>query len=91
MIGAGTNIGAGTITCNYDGEKKHQTVIGNSVFVGTNSTIVAPVTVADGSYIAAGSTVTMDVPAGALAIGRARQENKEGWVARRKDTLKTEN
>jgi bifunctional UDP-N-acetylglucosamine pyrophosphorylase/glucosamine-1-phosphate N-acetyltransferase len=84
-IGAGTNIGAGTITCNYDGEKKHQTVIGNSVFVGTNSTIVAPVTLADGSYIAAGSTVTMDVPAGALAIGRARQENKEGWVARRRD------
>jgi bifunctional UDP-N-acetylglucosamine pyrophosphorylase/glucosamine-1-phosphate N-acetyltransferase len=84
-IGGGTNIGAGTITCNYDGEKKHQTVIGRSVFVGTNSTIVAPVTVADGSYIAAGSTVTADVPAGALAIGRARQENKEGWVARRKE------
>ena len=84
-IGAGTNIGAGTITCNYDGEKKHPTVIGSSVFVGTNSTIVAPVTLADGSYIAAGSTVTADVPAGALAIGRARQENKEGWVARRKE------
>ena len=83
-IGAGTNIGAGTITCNYDGEKKHQTVIGSSVFVGTNSTIVAPVTLADGSYIAAGSTVTTDVPAGALAIGRARQENKEGWVERRR-------
>jgi bifunctional UDP-N-acetylglucosamine pyrophosphorylase/glucosamine-1-phosphate N-acetyltransferase len=83
-IGAGTNIGAGTITCNYDGEKKHQTVIGRAVFVGTNSTIVAPVTLADGSYIAAGSTVTTDVPAGALAIGRARQENKEGWVAKRK-------
>jgi bifunctional UDP-N-acetylglucosamine pyrophosphorylase/glucosamine-1-phosphate N-acetyltransferase len=84
-IGAATNIGAGTITCNYDGEKKNQTVIGSGVFVGSNSTIVAPVTLADGSYIAAGSAVTADVPAGALAIGRARQENKEGWVARRKE------
>ena len=82
-IGARTNIGAGTITCNYDGEKKHPTVIGEGVFVGTNSTLVAPVTLADGSYIAAGSTVTADVPAGALAIGRARQENKEGWRAKR--------
>ena len=82
-IGAATNVGAGTITCNYDGEKKHQTVIGAGVFVGSNSTLVAPVTLADGSYIAAGSAVTADVPAGALAIGRARQENKEGWVARR--------
>ncbi len=84
-IGSATNVGAGTITCNYDGEKKHQTVIGNNVFVGSNSTLVAPVTLADGSYIAAGSAVTADVPAGALAIGRARQENKDGWVARRKD------
>ena len=84
-IGAATNVGAGTITCNYDGEKKHQTVIGKGVFVGSNSTLVAPVTLADGSYIAAGSAVTTDVPAGALAIGRARQENKDGWVARRKE------
>lgn len=83
-IGTKTNVGAGTITCNYDGEKKHQTVIGNGVFVGSNSTLVAPVTLADGSYIAAGSAVTTDVPAGALAIGRARQENKEGWVEKRK-------
>jgi bifunctional UDP-N-acetylglucosamine pyrophosphorylase/glucosamine-1-phosphate N-acetyltransferase len=82
-IGASTNVGAGTITCNYDGEKKHQTVIGAGVFVGSNSTLVAPVTLADGSYIAAGSAVTTDVPAGALAIGRARQENKEGWRAKR--------
>ena len=82
-IGAKTNVGAGTITCNYDGEKKHQTVIGAGVFVGSNSTLVAPVTLADGSYIAAGSAVTTDVPAGALAIGRARQENKNGWVAKR--------
>ena len=83
-IGTKTNVGAGTITCNYDGEKKHPTVIGNDVFVGSNSTLVAPVTLADGSYIAAGSAVTADVPAGALAIGRSRQENKEGWVAKRK-------
>jgi len=83
-IGEKTNVGAGTITCNYDGEKKHQTVIGTNVFVGSNSTLVAPVTLADGSYIAAGSAVTADVPQGALAIGRSRQENKEGWVARRK-------
>ena len=82
-IGAKTNVGAGTITCNYDGEKKHQTVIGKGVFVGSNSTLVAPVTLADGSYIAAGSAVTADVPAGALAIGRARQENKAGWTAKR--------
>ena len=84
-IGTGSNVGAGTIFCNYDGEKKHPTVIGNNVFVGSNSTLVAPVTVADGSYIAAGSAVTANVPAGALAIGRARQENKDGWVAKRKE------
>src|SRR5687768_14289862 len=83
-IGAATNVGAGTITCNYDGEKKHQTVIGKGVFVGSNSTLVAPLTLADGSYIAAGSAITTDVPAGALAIGRSRQENKAGWVARRR-------
>ena len=84
-IGAKSNVGAGTITCNYDGEKKNQTVIGANVFVGSNSTLVAPVTLADGSYIAAGSAVTTDVPAGALAIGRARQENKDGWVAKKKE------
>ena len=83
-IGPKTNVGAGTITCNYDGEKKHQTVIGAGVFVGSNSTLVAPVTLADGSYIAAGSAVTTDVPAGALAIGRARQENKDGWATKRR-------
>jgi bifunctional UDP-N-acetylglucosamine pyrophosphorylase/glucosamine-1-phosphate N-acetyltransferase len=83
-IGEKTNVGAGTITCNYDGEKKHQTVIGDGVFVGSNSTLVAPLHLADGSYIAAGSAVTADVPGGALAIGRARQEIKEGWVAKRR-------
>ena len=87
-IGDATNVGAGTITCNYDGDKKHQTIIGKGVFVGSNSTLVAPVTLADGSYIAAGSAVTTDVPAGALAIGRARQENKEGWRAKRAQKVK---
>jgi bifunctional UDP-N-acetylglucosamine pyrophosphorylase/glucosamine-1-phosphate N-acetyltransferase len=83
-IGEKSNVGAGTITCNYDGEHKHHTRIGAGVFVGSNSTLVAPVTLADGSYIAAGSAVTTDVPSGALAIGRARQENKDGWVEKRK-------
>ena len=87
-IGSKANVGAGTITCNYDGEKKHQTVIGDNVFVGSNSTLVAPVSLADGSYIAAGSAITQDVPAGALGIGRARQENKTGWVSKRKERQK---
>lgn len=88
-IGSGSNVGAGTITCNFDGEKKHQTIIGNNVFVGSNSTLVAPVTLADGSYIAAGSSVTADVPAGALGIGRSRQENKEGWREKRQQKAKS--
>jgi bifunctional UDP-N-acetylglucosamine pyrophosphorylase/glucosamine-1-phosphate N-acetyltransferase len=83
-IGSKTNVGAGTITCNYDGEKKHQTMIGDNVFVGSNSTLVAPLAIGDGSYIAAGSAITDDVQPGALGIGRARQENKDGWVANRK-------
>ncbi len=80
-VGAGVNIGAGTITCNYDGEKKHRTVIGDGAFVGSDSTLVAPVTIGSGSYIAAGSAITADVPDGALGIGRGRQTNKSGWVA----------
>lgn len=84
-IGAKSNIGAGTITCNYDGRKKHQTVVGEGAFVGSDSTLVAPVTIGDGAYVAAGSSITADVPAGALGIARARQENKEGWVKRRDD------
>jgi len=79
-IGFGTNIGAGTVTCNYDGKKKHTTTIGDHVMVGANSSLVAPVTLEDESYVAAGSTITKDVPAHALGIGRARQENKEGWA-----------
>jgi bifunctional UDP-N-acetylglucosamine pyrophosphorylase/glucosamine-1-phosphate N-acetyltransferase len=84
VIGEGVNIGAGTITCNYDGAAKHTTVIGNNVFVGSDSTLVAPVAVGDGAFIAAGSCITEDVPAEALALGRSRQVTKEGWVAARK-------
>ncbi len=83
-IGSGCNIGAGVITCNYDGVDKHPTQIGEGVFVGSNATLVAPVALEDGSYVAAASCITETVPAGALALGRARQENKAGWVAKRK-------
>ncbi|WP_043311986.1 bifunctional UDP-N-acetylglucosamine diphosphorylase/glucosamine-1-phosphate N-acetyltransferase GlmU [Pseudomonas sp. ML96] len=78
-IGARTNIGAGTITCNYDGANKHKTVMGEDVFIGSNSSIVAPVTLGNGATTGAGSTVTQDVPAAALAVGRAKQRNIEGW------------
>jgi bifunctional UDP-N-acetylglucosamine pyrophosphorylase/glucosamine-1-phosphate N-acetyltransferase len=77
-VGAGTNVGAGTITCNYDGFAKHRTTIGERVFVGSNSTLVAPVTLGDGAFTAAGSVITSDVPADAMAFGRARQNNAEG-------------
>ena len=82
-VGERTNIGAGTITCNYDGVRKHITRIGKEAFVGSNSTLVAPVTVGDGAYVGAGSCITKDVPAGSLAVGRAHQFVKEGWVAAR--------
>jgi bifunctional UDP-N-acetylglucosamine pyrophosphorylase/glucosamine-1-phosphate N-acetyltransferase len=84
-IGDGVNIGAGTITCNFDGTTKHRTTIENEAFVGTHATLVAPVTIGRGAYVAAASAITADVPAGALGIGRGRQENKEGWVAKRKE------
>jgi len=83
-IGEGTNIGAGTITCNYDGVNKHMTRIGKGVFVGSDTTLVAPVSVEDGAYIGAGSCITKNVPAGALAVGRGRQITKEGWAAARR-------
>ena len=83
-LGSKTNIGAGTITCNYDGLAKHQTVIGNRVFVGSDTVLVAPVRIGDGAYIAAGSAITENVPSDALAIGRGRQSNKRGWAARRR-------
>jgi bifunctional UDP-N-acetylglucosamine pyrophosphorylase/glucosamine-1-phosphate N-acetyltransferase len=82
-VGEGVTIGAGTVTCNYDGAAKHRTTIGDRVFVGTNATLVAPVRLGEGSYIGAGSFVDHDVPAGALAVGRSRQRNVEGWAARR--------
>jgi len=84
QIGAGSNIGAGTITCNYDGEKKHTTTIGDGAFIGSNSTLVAPVEIGADSYIAAGSVITEEVPPGALALGRGRQVNKPGWVEKRR-------
>jgi bifunctional UDP-N-acetylglucosamine pyrophosphorylase/glucosamine-1-phosphate N-acetyltransferase len=84
VVGDDVNIGAGTITCNYDGERKHQTTIEDGVFVGSDSQLVAPVTIGRGAYVAAGSSVVEDVPADALAIARAPQQNKPGWVARRR-------
>jgi bifunctional UDP-N-acetylglucosamine pyrophosphorylase/glucosamine-1-phosphate N-acetyltransferase len=81
-VGAHTNIGAGTITCNYDGFHKHATHIGADVFVGSNTALVAPVNVGDGAMIAAGSVINQNVPAGSLSIARARQENKDGWAGR---------
>jgi bifunctional UDP-N-acetylglucosamine pyrophosphorylase / glucosamine-1-phosphate N-acetyltransferase len=83
-IGAGTNIGAGVITCNYDGVHKHQTRIGQGAFVGSDSTLVAPVAIGDGAYIGAGSCITKDVPSGSLAVARSRQVTKEGWAAARR-------
>jgi bifunctional UDP-N-acetylglucosamine pyrophosphorylase / glucosamine-1-phosphate N-acetyltransferase len=82
-IGAGTNVGCGTVTCNYDGEKKHPTTIGEGAFIGSDAILVAPIAIGDGAYVAAGSTLTMDVPAGALALGRSHQVNKEGWATAR--------
>ncbi len=83
-VGEGVNVGAGTVTCNFDGDAKHRTVIEDGVFVGTNATLVAPLTIHRDAYVAAGSLVDQDVPAGALAVGRARQRNIEGWTARRR-------
>jgi bifunctional UDP-N-acetylglucosamine pyrophosphorylase/glucosamine-1-phosphate N-acetyltransferase len=83
-IGEGVNIGAGTITCNYDGENKHPTTIEDGVFIGSGTELVAPVRVGKGSYVAAGSTITEDVPEESLGIARGRQVNKPGWAAMRK-------
>jgi bifunctional UDP-N-acetylglucosamine pyrophosphorylase / glucosamine-1-phosphate N-acetyltransferase len=89
-VGAKTNIGAGVITCNYDGMHKHLTRIGEGVFVGSDTTLVAPVTLEDGAYVGAGSCITKDVPAGALAVGRARQVIKEGWAEARRERQKSQ-
>ena len=80
-MGAGTNIGAGTITCNYDGFSKYRTTIGERVFVGSDSVLVAPVTIENGAFIAAGSVITANVPADAMAFGRARQATAPGRAA----------
>ncbi len=79
-LGAGVNVGAGTVTCNYDGINKHPTIIGDGVFVGTNTTLVAPLEIAEGAFVAAGSSVTVKVESGDLAIGRAKQRNIKGWT-----------
>jgi bifunctional UDP-N-acetylglucosamine pyrophosphorylase/glucosamine-1-phosphate N-acetyltransferase len=89
-VGARANIGAGTITCNYDGFNKHRTVIGEDAFIGSNSTLVAPLEIGDRAVTAAGSAITKDIPADSLGIGRSRQENKEGWakIWRKKNSSK---
>ncbi|HEY6579036.1 MAG TPA: DapH/DapD/GlmU-related protein, partial [Rhizomicrobium sp.] len=79
-VGAGANIGAGTITCNYDGFDKHRTTIGAGAFIGSNTALVAPVRIGDGAYIGAGSTIAKDVEANALAVVRAQQAEKPGWA-----------
>jgi bifunctional UDP-N-acetylglucosamine pyrophosphorylase/glucosamine-1-phosphate N-acetyltransferase len=83
-IGANVNIGAGTITCNYDGAEKHQTVIEDGAFIGSDTQLIAPVTVGKGAYVGTGTTIREDVPPGALAVSAGKQRNLEGWVARRK-------
>jgi bifunctional UDP-N-acetylglucosamine pyrophosphorylase/glucosamine-1-phosphate N-acetyltransferase len=88
-IGEGVNIGAGTITCNYDGVNKHKTIIEDGVFIGSDSTLVAPVKIGRGAYVAAASCITESVPADALALARARQTTKEGWAAAKRATRKS--
>ncbi len=82
LVGADANVGAGTITCNYDGNAKHRTTIGKGAFIGSNSALVAPVEIGAGAYVGSGSVITENVPAGALALGRGRQIVKEGWATR---------
>ena len=85
-MGEKANIGAGTITCNYDGFAKHRTEIGAGAFIGTNSSLVAPVKIGEGAYIGSGSVITEDVPADALALERAKMVVKPGWAARRRQS-----
>jgi bifunctional UDP-N-acetylglucosamine pyrophosphorylase/glucosamine-1-phosphate N-acetyltransferase len=89
VIGEGVNVGAGVITANYDGTLKHQTTIGDRVFIGSHSTLIAPIQIGENSLIAAGSTLTEDVPADSLAIARSRQTTKPGWAAHRKQGIKS--
>ena len=83
-VGEACNFGCGSVTCNYDGKNKFRTTIGSHAFIGCNTNLVAPVSVGDGAYTAAGSTITGDVPGDALAVARARQKNLEGWAAKRR-------
>jgi bifunctional UDP-N-acetylglucosamine pyrophosphorylase/glucosamine-1-phosphate N-acetyltransferase len=85
-IGSQVNVGAGTITCNYDGTRKHQTVIEDGAFIGSDSQLVAPVTIGQGAFVGSGTTVRKDVPAGALAVSAGEQRNIDGWAERRKKT-----
>jgi bifunctional UDP-N-acetylglucosamine pyrophosphorylase/glucosamine-1-phosphate N-acetyltransferase len=87
-IGSGVNIGAGTITCNYDGVNKHRTLIEDGAFVGSHSTLVAPLVIGEGAYIAGGSTITEDVPPDALALGRTRQTTKVEWAKSRRSQIR---
>lgn len=84
IIGAGANVGAGTITCNYDGKNKHVTKIGSGAFIGSNSSLVAPVTIGDDAYVGAGSVITKDIESGSLGVARGRQQNIDGWARRRR-------
>lgn len=84
-VGSGVNFGCGTVICNYDGFKKHRSTVGDNAFIGCNTNLISPVTVGEGAYIAAGSTVTSEVPSDALAVARSRQKNLEGWAARRRE------
>ena len=86
-VGAGVNVGAGTITCNYDGFNKHKTVIGDGAFIGTNSSLVAPLSIGKGAFLGSGGVITEDVPDDALALGRAKQTNKPGWAMRFREAM----
>lgn len=90
-LGAGVNVGAGTITCNYDGVNKHKTALADGVFIGSNSTLVAPISVDEGGFVAAGSTVTRDVPQSALGVSRAKQRNIDGWQTPKQRAEETKN
>jgi bifunctional UDP-N-acetylglucosamine pyrophosphorylase/glucosamine-1-phosphate N-acetyltransferase len=89
VVGPEANVGAGAVTCNYDGFRKHRTIIGKGAFIGTNASLVAPLKVGDGAYIGAGSTITKDVPAGALAVGRAKQKIIPDWAEKRRERERT--
>ena len=84
VIGSNVNVGAGTITCNYDGARKHKTTIKDGAFIGSDTQLIAPVTVGEGAYVGTGTTIREDVPAGALAVSAGKQRNIEGWVEQRK-------